>query len=180
MSLILARRYQQGIFQAAAATNRFDGTAGMGAGVSVANQPTSAVHGGNGIGAPGQVFSSAAFAWTPIADGNGTPMAITINASHTQTWLFLGNLVLAGPTAGSQSAFVELFLDGVVTADGGGPLAGPFYGYNGAIGGQATMPVLYSTQLAPGVHVLDARIQIANSGTSYTVFSFDLYAFQMN
>lgn len=172
MSIIQQKRFQQGIFEALASSNRAAGSGG-GSGLGVFGAPVT-VHGGNSIGNPGLAYSVAAY--TLVTDGAGTPVKcqVTVQASRTASFFLFGDVVVQGPTAvPNQLAQFQIYVDGALPSDS--PLLAS--GATGAVNFTTTVPILYGTTLQPGSHTIDVRIN--NSSSHHTVFGFDLYCFQL-
>lgn len=169
MSIVGAKRLQQGVFEALASQNRAAGSGG-GSGFQVLAGPAS-VHGGNAIGNPGKSYAVSSY--TLVRDGSGVNCQVTVPANRLSPFFLFGDVVIQGPSAGGQLVNFEIFLDGSNPADSMFPAVGALTNTNNCY----TVPIMYVATLQPGSHTFDVRIN--TGGATYEVFSFDLYCFQL-
>ncbi len=100
---------------------------------------------------------------------------VTVSAGRTAPFFLFGDVVVEGPTAiPDQLALFQIFLDGSAPSDSPLPASGSTNTSNTFT---TTVPIMYATTLSPGTHTFDVRIN--NSNSHHTVFSFDLYCFQL-
>jgi hypothetical protein len=162
MSFILARRLQNGLFEAARAANRAHGT-GPGSGLvnTVMSQPGGSAH---AVGL-GQL----------IAAGSGltaiTGAAVTVNAVRASTFFGVAQVSFTNNgTAGALGLLMEI--DGALPADAPNPIATIAAASNVII-----IPIYYATVLQAGSHVFSL---IVNASGACRADNFDLYVFQLN
>lgn len=132
------------------------------------------VHGGNVISNPGKAFAVSSD--TLITDG-GTPAIsalLPLNPTRTTGYLFLADVVVQGPSAGTQGGAIDIYLDGAIAPNSMLPSFGNLTATSTLY---QTIPLFYVAVLSAGSHTL--ALDINTNGATYTVFSFDLYAFQL-
>lgn len=169
MTLIGAKRLQQGVFEAAAGANRTAGSGG-GSGLGAFLQLVGAIHGGlsvgNGVGTMTNV------AYQVMVDFSAVSASVTFSVPRAASHLVLGVCAIQNQL-GASVAQIKTFVDGSAPSDT--PL---ILGVStGAVGSYWSGPLLYTTLLQPGNHTIDARIHCG--GNTYNIVSFDLYVFRM-